>query len=66
MLILETLSVCEPPYEAQRAPALACWVGRGDFGLSDAEMSYVASLVGLAAVLACGISCLSERVDLAG
>ena len=35
--------------------------GRGDFGLSDAEMSYAASCVGLAAVLACGVSCLSDR-----
>eukprot|EP00913_Durusdinium_trenchii_P012221 g11476.t3 len=33
---------------------------QSDFGLSDAEMSYAASFVGLAAVLACAVSCLSD------
>ncbi|CAJ1447805.1 unnamed protein product, partial [Effrenium voratum] len=32
-----------------------------DFGLSDAEMSYAASFVGLSAILACATSCLSDR-----
>ncbi|CAK9079088.1 Sialic acid transporter NanT 2 (Sialic acid permease 2) (Sialic acid/H(+) symporter 2) [Durusdinium trenchii] len=34
---------------------------QSDFGLSDAEMSYAASFVGLAAVLACAVSCLSDK-----
>lgn len=34
---------------------------QSDFGLSDSEISYAASFVGFAAVLASGISCLSDR-----
>ena len=38
----------------------------GDFGLSDSEISYAASFVGFAAVLASGISCLSDRYATGG